>query len=139
MKTLSALSIILLAFTAPAHAKDYLVWGLGAQTCTEYLKFYQQNPQMTDVNFGTWMQGYMSGMNVATQYNNNTYRNLASYSLDGMNKWMRHYCNQHPQDRFMTGVTWLGTKLPVMQMPKAGQDVEREIPFDDPSVQGSFR
>ena len=139
MKMLTLLSISLLVFVAPAHAKDYLVWGLGAQTCTEYLKFYQQNPQMTDVNFGTWMQGYMSGMNVATQYNNNTYRNLATYSLPSMNKWMRQYCSQHPRDTFMTGVTWLGTKLPILQMPESGQEAEQDIPYDDPTEQSVRR
>jgi hypothetical protein len=139
MHKIIGLAIALTIGSSGAHAKDYLAWGLGVTPCSRYLQLYRENPQMTDMDFGSWLQGYMTGMNVATQYNNKTYRNLATYSLPSMNKWMRQYCSQHPRDTFMTGVTWLGTKLPVLQMPESGQEAEQDIPYDDPTEQSAQR
>jgi hypothetical protein len=129
-------AVILLAIVPQAKAetklKEAITWGVGVTQCAEYVRAYHQDPQINDIMFGSWMQGYYSGLNLATNYSQNQYRNLATYNVFAMTKWVRKYCAQHPKSTFMDGATELGTKLPILQNQNPSTS-EPDIPYNEES------
>jgi hypothetical protein len=61
------------------------------------------------------------------------YRNVGAYKPEAMNRYMHHYCQQHPKDKYWMGVMAMGTKFPSVELPK--QIPEEDTPADDPGSQ----
>jgi hypothetical protein len=76
---------------ACAEGKHFDTKGAGANSCAEYAKAYRSNPTQTDIMFGSWAQGYISGINAAME---DAYFGVRNF--DETLRFLRKYCNDHP-------------------------------------------
>jgi hypothetical protein len=99
-----------------ASAKEAVATGLGSYTCSQYAQMYRNDPQHTDIAFGSWAQGFMSGLNWSLM-DQKMYRNLGEETADDAFFAFRQYCDAHPLATFVQAVLDHYSKLPLKRMP----------------------
>jgi hypothetical protein len=85
--------------------------GVGLKTCGQFAQDYRNNPDIAEALYFTWAQGFLSGVNMLAKGKGSVTRDLASISVEEQKSWMRHYCNEHPLERYYTGALNLSGKL----------------------------
>jgi hypothetical protein len=102
MRILSTIAII--AFLGTQAAADGMaVQGAGTATCGEFAQVYRLDPSRTELVFGSWAQGFVSGQNRVTLHSGR-YVDLSENKIEGQNAYLRRYCDEHPLAPFYKGV-----------------------------------
>jgi hypothetical protein len=97
-----------------AHAEMTLM-GMGARTCSEFAKDYQESPQAAETLYVHWALGFMSGIN---QNRATTRKNLDGITSDDKEAFIRRYCNDHPLVYYYEAVRELYSTLPDLKEKK---------------------
>lgn len=112
MKAWPASALVLLAaLTHTLAASASPIQGLGATSCADFAFQYRKNPEMWELSYFTWAQGYMSGLNISAMGNGNRARDLGGdFSLQKQK--LRAFCDQAPLKTYMNAVIDLWKSLP---------------------------
>jgi hypothetical protein len=97
----SFLSLPLLASLssiAPSEERSALR-GVGTGSCAEFGKAYQGNPKLAEVVYGSWTQGFLSGLNLQRAIDHKPMRDLPSPE-GGQNRSIRSLCDRRPLATF---------------------------------------
>ena len=94
---------------ACAHA---VTKGPGAGSCAAFAQASQGNPDLVDIIYLSWAQGYMSGTN---SLNKDVLFDLDAKTPDEMKRYLRQYCDTHPLANYGDGVRDLLNTLPTVQ------------------------
>ena len=88
--------------------------GLGATSCGKFAELYRMDATRADEEFIDWVQGFMSGLNMALLLDKppGLTKNLAAKSVKDHQQWMRTYCDQHPLSSVEQGALQLFFSLP---------------------------
>jgi hypothetical protein len=98
---------------AYAEGKHFPGAGVGASSCAEYAKAYRLDPHQTDQVYGSWAQGYISGVNMGRR---DLYADMGAKTSDEMDRFLRKYCNDHPLANFIDAATELwGSLFPLRE------------------------
>jgi len=102
--TTRAITILLLlaavAGSTPACAEPVTVYGVGLESCHNYLDTLANDTVRDRVKFVDWLSGFVSGVNRAARHRNN-YLGLADLG-DGLLR-IEHYCQARPHALFAEG------------------------------------
>jgi hypothetical protein len=117
MRRLASAVAVLLTSIIPAGAEMGGI-GSGTQTCSQFAKSYQLGKRLQQVEnirlnvmdeiFFSWAQGFFTGLNtvpIMTKYGRP--RDLSSIPVEQQQRFLRDYCDKHPQASYMEGVTLL--------------------------------
>jgi hypothetical protein len=94
-----------------AHATDSATAGYGASSCGDFAIKYRATPDLAEIGYFSWAQGWMSGMNASRAFSGFVTKNLASMSTEQQRMTIRKYCNDHPLANFLTAVSNLYFQL----------------------------
>ena len=88
--------------------------GAGNVPCAVYAKSYQQQPEMTDVVYGSWLEGFLTGFNGAIAAQNNQFQRIDPSGMDRnrRNDFMRDYCSRNPLATYLQGIIEMMAVLP---------------------------
>ncbi len=75
-----------------------LIWGLGAVSCSQYLREAEAG---APIRWLDWVSGYFSGLNAA---NNARREYLKGLSTDDMSAYLSNYCRDNPFFNFVDAV-----------------------------------
>src|SRR5438552_1436989 len=115
MRGIAALAIMLCA-DAPAAAEDRIARGVGTTTCGEFAKEYAKSPEMAELMYFTWAQGFMTSQNLnSMRYNEKLYRSL-DISVEEQQATIRSYCNAHPLAYYTSAIMDLYGTLKIKRM-----------------------
>lgn len=106
-----ALATALAVALTPIPASAHPIQGLGATSCADFAFQYRQNPEMWELSYFTWAQGYMSGLNIAGMGNGNRPRELAG-DYPVQKQRIRGFCDRSPLKNYMDAVIDLWKSLP---------------------------
>jgi hypothetical protein len=106
--------IALLLLAAPACA-DNAAQGIGAMPCSGFLVADKADPSDADLRFFSWAQGFMSGLNSEAFVDRGqpshgpmlAYRDLSSLDPSSQMRFLRQFCEEHPDKSYMHGVIQL--------------------------------
>lgn len=104
---LSIIFLLLASYSAYAFDAGQRV-GLGANLCAQFSKDYGADPSGAEKVYWSWATGMMSGMNLASLVNSNTFRDLT-----GDRRAVRNYCQSHPLTSYSSAVLDLYVSLPL--------------------------
>jgi hypothetical protein len=104
--------ILLLASHASAASDVGQKVGLGANLCAQFSKDYGADPSSAEKAYWSWATGMMSGMNLASAVNSNTFRDLTGDD-DIFRRAVRNYCQSHPLTSYSSAVLDLYVSLPL--------------------------
>ena len=107
------LFLSLLLVSSPSLAREEAAWaGVGTTSCANFASQFRKDPQLAEVIFMTWAQGFMSGLN--TQYlppHASTDLLSTDYPSDRQAVFIRSYCDNHPLKDFVQAVMELWTVM----------------------------
>ena len=86
--------------------------GVGANLCAQFSRAYAENPTDVEALYWSWAMGMMSGMNLATIANSNTFRDLTA-DEDILRRATRGFCTAHPLARYSGAILDLYVSLPL--------------------------
>ncbi len=88
-------------------------FGPGANSCSLFTKLYQSEPEIHELLFFAWAQGFMSGMNAVALKLKGEVIDLspADYDQTQQKRFLRTYCSEHPLRPYVHGVSELMTEL----------------------------
>lgn len=111
MRNVTSLVIVsaVLFFSQPVHADDSV--GAGLAQCGEFLARIESDDWgAVDVAlFTAWMQGYLTGKNIARAEADLPVLELAGH--EGQFRYVKNYCEEHPLREVMFGVIRLWSEL----------------------------
>lgn len=94
-----------------AHSKDindeYAVFGLGGKSCQGFLVAHNLGGKQYD-NYESWLLGFFSAYNETMP---NTYNILGARRLDQIINWLISYCQDAPNEFFVTAAVTLINRL----------------------------
>jgi hypothetical protein len=72
-----------MAWVNVAIAEPAGTTGLGATTCGEFAEHYTKDPNLADLMYGSWAQGFMSGWNLELASARHVYRDFGRKNVAG--------------------------------------------------------
>jgi hypothetical protein len=109
-KIVIAAAIALAAITAPsgAHAQYKGIMGAGTRSCGDWLQYRSNNPAAA-YQPSAWIDGYISGFNVASPDSDflTAAANSNGLNSNALNAWVDNYCRSKPLDVIATAATAL--------------------------------
>ena len=78
--------------------------GVGAATCATFSAAYRVNLVRTEEAYFAWGQGYMSAFNTMLSGAGNQMWDLLSMPVDDQKRFMRTFCDDHPDAPYVTGI-----------------------------------
>lgn len=93
---------ILLAAAAPAEPKTAVIYGIGLNTCGQWLE--KRRDPVTDIALGAWLGGFMTGRPVVRA-------GAEAPRLRDMTLWIDNYCRSHSLDEVAQAAEALTTEL----------------------------
>lgn len=116
-----ALSTTLITQALPALAEDDS-FGVGGHLCATFAKFRARSPDAEPLFF-TWAQGFMTAWNAASE------KAVLKVDTTVLNrseqrKFLIVYCDIHPTDMYLQGVTALLAKMKYEKARKTGKAEE---------------
>lgn len=99
MQLAAAMLIVLVSLPAAAQQQreKVMIWGAGLTSCGEFLKIVEDNPR-SEVTFGQWLHGYISGRNYAD-------RGVVDYAAGleraALMAWITNHCKNNLLDSFL--------------------------------------
>ena len=88
--------------------------GFGTVPCAVYAKRYQEQPDITDLTYGSWLDGFVTGFNGGVVAQNYQVQRIDIGGMDRKHRdaFMHDYCSRNPLKPYMEGVLELMTALP---------------------------
>lgn len=119
MRTIITLVTLLTATVATAAQRttSFNAAGFGINTCSRFAHDYERSASK-ELQYFTWAQGFMSGVNLANQSVQQTqggiirYRDLSTQSLKNQTAYIRSYCAAHPLSEYKDAVIDLFGTMP---------------------------
>jgi hypothetical protein len=108
-------SLLLLLLPVQAHATEYVVMGMGADSCGNFASQYRLSAIVAETSYFAWAQGYMSGLNSLVSATGKVPRDLNGLALPDQEARIRSYCDQHPLGNYVDAVMDLYGALPFMR------------------------
>jgi len=96
--------------TATRAEEEAAITGLGAYSCAQFVADYKKNPQMAELLWGTWAQGFMAAMNVQFALERKPRRNIPA--IDTVDATVRQMCAKRAPSPFWTVVLDYFRSLP---------------------------
>ena len=87
--------------------------GMGTDSCANFGKNYQHDPQNIEAEYFTWAQGFMSGMNLVVKAIKHRNRSMDGMPLADQQRIIRQFCEEHPLSNYLSAVIELMDKLPL--------------------------
>jgi hypothetical protein len=100
-----------------ATAAEMELMGLGASTCGQFASSYRKSPELVELNYFAWAQGYLSGLNMGSLVQGGLSKNIGGISTDEQQRIIRQYCNDHPLSNYNQAVTDLYFRFQNMSNP----------------------
>jgi hypothetical protein len=100
----------LIAAVSPVTA--YPIQGIGSNSCAQFAADYRKNPEIWEISYFTWAQGYMSGLNISAMGAGNRPRDLAG-DYSAQKQKIRSFCDQSPLKSYMSAIIDLWKNLPL--------------------------
>ena len=101
-----ALGLLMLFCIGIAHANDFMVYGVGNESCGTYVS-EAHNSSAKNLHV-TWASGYLTAMGVWQAVEN---RAMAKTDVDAIEVWLNNYCQAHPLRDFASAVGELARTL----------------------------
>lgn len=102
-----AISIsIALSYTNQTYAQRDAIMIRGAQTCGEWLKAREKDPQVAQI-FEWWILGFIGGNNLAENYD---FWTETGYGSDQVYYYIDKYCRDNPLSHIVPGLLPLISK-----------------------------
>ena len=98
-------------FAIAGSAFAYPIQGIGSNSCGQFAADYRKNPEIWEIAYFTWAQGYMSGLNIAGMGNGYRPRELSG-DYSAHRQKIRSFCDQSPLKSYMDAVIDLWKNLP---------------------------
>ena len=120
MRTMITLATLLTASLAIATQKSesFNAVSFGVNTCSRFSQDYKRSA-IKELQYFTWAQGFMSGVNIANQSVQQTqganiirYRDLSTQTVRNQAAHIRSYCNAHPVSEYKDAVIDLFGTMP---------------------------
>jgi hypothetical protein len=101
MRPLCILFLLALAAT-PASAQRDLAgsMGVGTTSCAQFGQAYTESPEIWEMIYFSWAQGYMAGLNMMFVNQGGTGIDLAAIDVDQQQHLIRKYCADNPLEDF---------------------------------------
>ncbi len=87
-------------------------YGLGSNSCAYFGQEYGRNPQVTELGYFLWAQGFISGMNLSALANHLVWRDLTGSDPEAIKRSIRAFCNANPLATFGAAALDAYGKLP---------------------------
>ena len=98
---------------ACAEGGHFPAGGVGGLSCAKFAEMYRANPDHTDNVFGSWTQGYITGVNRAR--GDVVYFDMGAKTFEEMLQFLHKYCDDHPSGNFFDAAQELLESLPIRQ------------------------
>jgi hypothetical protein len=85
--------------------------GVGTDSCAEFGNIYKSDPKFAELIFGSWVQGFLSGLNIQRAIDHKPMRNIPSPD-GGQNRAVRSLCDHRPLATFFEVVVEYYDSLP---------------------------
>ena len=85
--------------------------GVGGLSCAKFAEMYRANPDSTNNVFGSWTQGYITGVNRAR--GDVVYFDMGAKTFQEMLQFLHKYCDDHPLQNFFDAAQELLESLPI--------------------------
>ena len=108
-----AVAALIIVMASSARADTLLFAGAGITSCATFAEQYRSSPQVVELVYFTWAQGFMAGMSATDVKATGRARDLSSMTTDEQKGYLRSYCDAHPLSEYMYAVWDLYTKLKV--------------------------
>jgi hypothetical protein len=99
------------ALFSAALAEDSVMRGEGTSACQDFIRDYKYEPLFAKGTFGSWAEGYMSGLNQELAFKHESVRNIPADSL----VHIRLICDQNPRVPFFEAVFTYFQSLPQLK------------------------
>jgi hypothetical protein len=106
-----------------ASAQKYYVFGQGFYSCGDYLQAFENEQKVRPQNakpnsiytltyrvYSEWLDGYLTGLNMAGNEESNRSIGHTNHWLDWM-IWTDNWCRLHPTDKFADAAYALSAEL----------------------------
>ncbi|MGO8847462.1 MAG: hypothetical protein ACLQFI_19435 [Methylocella sp.] len=80
------------AFSNPAEARTYMIYGPGAKSCGAMLAALNTYGESDRHTYIVWVQGYLTASGSLGEANE-------GFDADAIFAWMVNYCQSHPLDQ----------------------------------------
>jgi outer membrane scaffolding protein for murein synthesis (MipA/OmpV family) len=104
--------LALISLSGSSFAQENLKVGVGAMSCTEYVKVVTSTSESSKLIFKSWMQGYLMGMNTAQSALAPELGMKQIPDSDSLLAQMLLYCKARPTVKVIRGTTELFLTLP---------------------------
>jgi hypothetical protein len=101
---------MMIATAGSARADTLMFSGAGITSCATFAEQYRGSPQVVELVYFAWAQGFMAGLNAADVNATGRARDLSSMANDEQKGYLRSYCDAHPLSEYMYAVWDLYTK-----------------------------
>lgn len=78
--------------------------GIGAATCADYAKGYQENPALIKSEMVTWSLGYLTAMNAMAYGQTGKWKNLDPLTPNTIISAANNYCADNPLRSWSEGI-----------------------------------
>jgi len=113
-KWISFTVVALMIVTACSARADTLLFaGAGITSCATFAEQYRSSPQVVELVYFAWAQGFMAGMNATDVKATGRARDLSSMTTNEQKDYLRSYCDAHPLSEYMYAAWDLYMKLKV--------------------------
>ncbi len=102
-----------LIFASNVARAEFAIAGHGANACAKFAEDYRVAPEVAEITYMTWAQGFMSGLNLNADKEKR--RDLSALKIDDQIRQLRHYCDAHPLREFLYAAVDLYTQFPFVR------------------------
>ena len=115
MKRILTLALLAsLSSSATADESEGQAFGIGMDSCAEFVKNYGAQPALVENTYYIWAEGFWSGMNLHATAASQPARRLASIDMRSAKVEIRAYCDRHPLMPYYDALLPIYLKLPTL-------------------------
>jgi hypothetical protein len=102
---------LIFGYVAPAFADGFAIAGAGAFSCGKYLAERANNNAVGSNMLGSWIQGFLSGLNVAKTISEPEKKMVILPDFESILAYMDKYCRENPLSSVYLGSATLYGQL----------------------------
>ena len=102
------LVMTLICWASPVFGQSVKV-GVGVRSCAQFAEDYRSTPELMEVIYFSWAQGYLTGINIVTSTEDDQALNLfpPGFGEKAQKEFVREYCAMHPLAPYSEAVAFL--------------------------------
>jgi hypothetical protein len=111
-----AVAALMIVTASSARTDSLMFAGAGITSCAtfaEQYRSYRSSPEVVELVYFAWAQGFMAGLNATDIKATGRARDISSITSDEQKGYLRSYCDAHPLSEYMYAVWDLYMKLEV--------------------------